>query len=162
MTVIAYAKGIMACDSLWSDGQSPAAYKTKIRRFGTGALYGGSGGADDRALVAVLAKVRKEADFPTAKFLRENVFTNEELNCLFVLPDGKIWTLYGGPQDSDPVGVCPITLPYWAGGCGAEFALGAMHQGASAKEAVQAACFHSVFCKPPVHALSLKQKANAG
>lgn len=58
-------------------------------------------------------------------------------------------------QTSEPD---PVLEEFFAIGCGAHVALGAMHMGASAVEAVEAACRWNVQCGPPVVSLSLNSR----
>lgn len=51
----------------------------------------------------------------------------------------------------------PVHEPFYAIGAGGPVALGAMHMGASAVEAVEAACRWSVTCGLPVVSMSMKR-----
>lgn len=156
MTVIAYRDGVMAGDSLWSDSSDEGKglvcnLQNKIMRLASGALYGGSGATDDRTLVQALAEARDSSDFPSAKKLRK--MEHGSVLSLVVLPDGSMWCIGTG---KDYGGVEPVQHPFFAIGSGSHVALGAMQQGASAKEAVAAACRWNIYCREPIHILKLK------
>jgi hypothetical protein len=68
MTTICYRAGIMAGDYAWSDSEVNVFFSrsNKIHRLPSGALYGGSGDVDDRALVAKLFDVVDPDNLPTS------------------------------------------------------------------------------------------------
>lgn len=153
MTVIAYRDGVMACDSLWADPTTGSIdnLQTKIKRLKSGALYGGAGDVDERALVKMLHKVRAPTKLPSSDKLRN---IKDDCDGLLVFPDGKIFFVYTGASAS----VCPTSLEFAAIGIGRHIAIGAMEAGLTAAGAVEATCKHNVYCRLPVHTLTLKRE----
>jgi hypothetical protein len=151
LTVIAYRNGIMAGDSCWSEADGLIINsQNKLIRLPSGALYGGAGAPDDRALLGLLCDVEERTRLPDWTTLQGANY--EELEALLVLPDESVWSINGGAKG---YGVCPVSLPYIAIGAGAAVAIGALAAGATAKRAVDLACRHNTFCRPPVHTLTL-------
>ena len=149
MTTVAYKAGVLACDSAWSDDSRIIGLITKIRRFDTGALYGGSGDGDDRALLNLIYNVSDPNDLPPYDALWE---IQADLNALMIFPDGRAFFIYTGPESC---GAHPIDAPA-AIGSGKLLAIGAMDAGKSATEAVEIACVRDCHSKGPVHSLALK------
>ena len=58
----------------------------------------------------------------------------------YIVKDGKLWKYEHF--------LMPILMdmPFWAGGCGADYAMGAMAAGKDAKEAVEIACRFDINC----------------
>lgn len=158
MTVIAYRAEIMAGDSCWSDGADGAHagvitnIQTKLIRLKSGALYGGAGATDERALVQLLQNARTVKHLPPALELSKLEYEN--LQALIVLPDRTVWLIDGGPAGN---GVEPVNQEFAAIGTGGPIAIGALARGATAEQAVRIACKWNVYCRPPVHTLRLKQ-----
>lgn len=152
MTVIAYRNGIMAGDSCWSEPESGliTTIQNKLLRLPSGALYGGAGAPDDRALVRLLLQVEEPAAIPELATLMAEQLS--DLECLLVLPDETVWIIETGPKG---MGLCPIEMPFTAIGAGAAVAIGAMAAGATAKRAVAIACKHVRSCCPPVYTLAI-------
>lgn len=156
MTIIAYRAGIIASDSCWCDG-SEGDYggvitnvQNKLIRLAKGAIYGGAGATDERALVALLAGAETVKDLPPAVELEKQEYCN--LKALIVLPDRTVWLIEGGPDGN---GVEPVNQEFAAIGCGGPIAIGAFARGATAEQAARIACKWNVYCRPPVHTLSL-------
>jgi hypothetical protein len=152
MTVIAYRKGVMAGDSCWSEKDGFICnVQNKLVRLASGAIYGGAGATDDRALRKLLQNVVSPDRLPDLATLSDPDYGDVE--CLLVLPDHSVWTIGGGEKG---YGVCPVKVSYCAIGSGRDLAIGAMAQGATAAAAVKLACQWHVHCRPPVHTLKLK------
>lgn len=158
MTVIAYRDGIIAGDSCWSDG-ADGSYaglitnmQNKLCRLPGGAIYGGAGATDDRALLRLLHGVTDPRGLPDASTLSGDVY--DQLTALVILPDRSVWLLNGGPSGN---GVEPVSTRFTAIGCGGPIAVGAMARGASAEQAVRIACQWNVYCRPPTHTINLKE-----
>jgi hypothetical protein len=150
----------MACDSLWTAGDLKGVYKTKIHRYKSGALIGFSGSNDSRWLIEIMERVKKASDMPHPSILTS---IKCDARALFVLPTGEIYvieTLAKDPGEYDDWGITPITWPYWAVGSGSHLAIGAMHCGKSAREAVMTACNYDHNSAPPVHQLVLGKPRN--
>jgi hypothetical protein len=158
MTVIAYRDGILACDSLWTCGILKILWHTKIIRLASGALFGDSGDADNRALLALVNDVDRPKDLPSAEDCAE--FRSASVS-LLIFPDKTGWFI-ATPGADKANGSCGV-WPAWKGrngfatvGCGEQLALGAMEHGASAVNAVKVACKRNVHCGLPVHTLEFK------
>lgn len=124
MTTIAYRAGVIAADTLTTAGRDRVGYTRKIGGS-NGLLWGASGDA---------AWCKGWRDW-LSKGAQGDPATPPDDNTggLVVLPDDSIMVFHARGFEHR------IGLPYWADGSGADFALGAMHAGASAEEAVRAA-----------------------
>lgn len=151
MTIIAYRAGIMAGDSCWTEGERVTQLRTKVFRLSSGALYGAAGAVEDRALMQMLDNVKRPDQVPTAEQLAQ---ISHDISALLVLPCGTIWEIHTGPEQSD-ASACQFVAEFSAIGTGKEIAIGAMQMGASATDAVRAACEFNVYCRPPITALAL-------
>jgi hypothetical protein len=155
VTVIAYKAGVMACDSLWTEGGVAAVSRTKMHRTKFGLLVGCAGQNDSRSLKDLLERCRKPADLPTTKQLHE---LQSDIHALVVFPTKQVFSIWIEPGDEGERGVTEISLPFYAIGCGSDVALGAMASGATAKEAAGYACDFDINCRRPIHALVLRTK----
>lgn len=143
MSVIAYRGGIIAADTrayLSWNTPSPGA-KSKIRRLGNGTLIGVStakpgGGEVLMDWFAAGANPMKTDGHP------------DEFTLLAVTKDGQAHIYCDNVY---PTG--PIDAVFFAIGSGAEYALGAMYMGASAEDAVHAACRFDAMCALPTRLL---------
>lgn len=158
MTVIAYKDGILACDSLWVDGDLKSIYKTKIYKLDNGLCIGGAGDSDDRALVKLLSEIKFKGNLtidhlPTVKQLQE---MNQNLTFLIVhrgYKETKIFIINTGDTNC----VYEITQKFYAVGSGAHIAIGAMAAGASAEGACKIACTYEINCAEPVNTIKVKR-----
>jgi len=107
-------------------------FKNKIHRFEHPALYDGkpfhvglAGTIEGFALVLEYLADPINVKPPKAKGMEALVLTS----------DGKIWTFWNNPSVWTQV-----DQPYYAIGSGMTYAMGAMLAGATAKDAVKAAC----------------------
>jgi len=153
MTIIAYRNGIMAGDSCWSDDKRGLVetLTNKVFKLPGGSLYGASGCPDDRVLLARLSDVKVEKDFPSCKWLVKAL--DPDVLAIVVLPSGAVFFIGTGKGAG---GVMPCDLPYTAVGEGRHLGIGAMAYGATAYEAVEVACAHNIFCRAPIHMVSLE------
>lgn len=142
MTVIAYRDGVLAADR-----QSGAAGMigsiTKIFRVGPW-LVGGSGSM--AYLYEMMDWVRggmKKAKLPD--FQRDQ---DKFANMIFVGNEGIFLMEYSHI-------LIPLERPYWSIGCGRSYAMGAMHRGATAIEAVETASALDTDCGQGVDVLLL-------
>ena len=130
MTVIAYRAGVLAADTLISYNSYTNGSRNKIVRCGDYhvALAGEAwlkivieqwveGGADSRKVPKILLK--NESKFTS--------FLMDDFGTLFTFDNGQL---------------LPVDAEYAAIGSGGHMALGAMAHGATAIEAVRAACLH--------------------
>lgn len=162
MTVITYRNGAMCCDSCWTYGNTQTVSHIKIKRLSSGALLGGSGDNDGRAIEALLDKVKKPSQLPSREALTA---TKDSGMFLLAIPRQGVWVLSCGKvdeqgyatDDDEDYGVWPgATMGgYAAIGSGADVALGAMDAGASAYRAVEIACRRDINCRLPVHQIAL-------
>jgi ATP-dependent HslUV protease subunit HslV len=142
LTTIAYRDGILAADNraTYSDGTICATRTTKIYRLENKALFGCTGDADQRELLALLSKASPKR-LPTKA---ELCATKTDSSGLLVFPNGRIFNVVidsgdGGPNDWTAQ-IMECKERFWADGSGYKFALGAMAAGRSAKQAVEIAC----------------------
>ena len=144
MTVIAYRDGVLAADTLAVRGDSKIGHMVKIAKAPDGRL--GAAGGDAGVGAAWLAWVAGgfDGDRPLGKSDDKYVDMG-----IVVELDGAM-TVYEGTM-------MPFTItgPYFAIGCGSPEAMGAMHAGASAVQAVEAAIAHDVHCGGCVMTLCL-------
>lgn len=162
MTCIAFRGGVMACDSCWSYGDTQVASQIKIKRLTSGALLGQAGDNDARAMEILLDKIKDPRKLPSKV---ELAATKDSFMGLLALPKGGVWVIASGPVDEtgwpvadtfderEDLGVWPATTigGFAACGSGSDYALAAMHAGASAKLAVEIACKLNLSCRGPVH-----------
>ncbi len=138
MTTIAYRDGVLAGDTRVTDGDIVCPEKIrKVFKLRNGCLFGHAGDADEgEMLKRAVAK-----SLPTPKVRNSDaicVMPNGDV--LFF--EGKCWT--------------KIDAPFAALGSGRKFAYGAMQVGASAKDAVRAACKLEKHSGLPIHTVRLK------
>ncbi|MBO3760368.1 hypothetical protein [Ciceribacter sp. L1K22] len=139
MTTIAYRDGVMASDTgVWISGAAMP-WAEKLIRGGSGTLYGCAG--NGAHVAAVLQWVRESDGFGLSSLPRGTPTGNDgessSVVILIVPPDGplRLATAYGDEIYPD--------VPYFAIGAGAATALGALHAGATARGAIEAALMHS-------------------
>lgn len=160
MTCIAWRAGVMACDSMWTYGDTHVASLIKISRLSSGALLGQAGDNDCRATIELFDKIKDPKKFPSKVELAS---TKDDFMGLLALPNGRgVWVISicpvdstGWPSDSEnaDMGIWPATSMggYAAVGSGSDYALSAMDAGATARQAVEVACRRNAHCRPPVH-----------
>lgn len=144
MTIIVYRDGILAADSLVSWGPLRVATTQKIIRRGDGALAGGAGAAGDIAsfLAWFFEGGKLDGGWSAAN-------PDEGFAGIVIEADGRVWQ-YG--RDGRPFGT---EAPFYALGCAAPVALGALAMGASAKQAVKVCIDLEAYCGGPVQVLRL-------
>jgi 20S proteasome alpha/beta subunit len=157
VTTVAYKDGILACDSCWTSNSMVDTLSKKITRLKYGVLLGHSGDNDGRAFVKLLNAVKKFEDLPT--FAELDAIKIDFLG-LLIFPDKRIAKIStsGFRDRDDDIGVWEIEGSFTAVGTGAEFAIGAMEAGATARQAVLIACKRDINSRPPVWTLSLPKK----
>lgn len=166
MTVIAYKDGVLACDSLWSDGDIRATFKTKIRKLSNGLYVGTSGDNDDRAIIKLISDIEVTDDlsiddFPSVAQLQE---LNQSMSMLIIHPRSDTNKIYvisttnsGSESEGEGNSVYEITQDFYAVGSGSHVALGAMAAGANAEEACKIASRFEMHCMEPIHSLKTKK-----
>ena len=148
MTCIAVRNGIIASDRMVTTSEDTIpGYRTKVHRAG-GVIFGTCGYSQD----SVLFQRWVEAGRPD-----EKPQLDEKFMALLIESDGTVIHYPGGK-------LVDVRLEgeYFAIGGGDGIALGAMYMGATAKEAVEAACKHNCGCGGGVDSLSLNLPAANG
>ena len=141
MTVMAYRDGMLAADRNCSDGHILHGTRTKIFRAAGGEIAAGAGPSEN---CAAFRQWVEDGRHPGAK-----PELDEKFCAILVEADGRV-TQYD--QHLIPFF---LEAPYFAEGDGYAVALGAMFMGASAEEAVRAACAHVLGCGGGVDVLRL-------
>lgn len=146
MTIIAWRDGVVAGDGLATSDEVITSRKAqKIRRMADGRIAAMMGAAVGAQEILRWIEAGEEGEQP--KFEGEKSAT-----VVVVGPEGlTCYDEYGKEIISE--------APYRAFGHGRDLALGAMAAGASAEEAVRAACEHSVFCGGEITVLTLSDPA---
>jgi ATP-dependent protease HslVU (ClpYQ) peptidase subunit len=144
MTTVVYRDGILASDSACYAGTTKVHSMKKVWRI-SGHLVGLAGDVDAinafKKWFAAGADVEK---YPIEK--------KQQLAVIVVTPEGKVFTY----EDRDPIPLEIIDGEYVAVGSGADVALGAMHAGASAPEAIKAAIAHSAKTDGKIQMITLR------
>lgn len=145
MTTVVYRDGVMAGDSrAYSGDKHPIGAKVKIRRLPDGTLLGASStipGAGEAVLDWYANGAKKDADLP------------EHFTLLVAKPNGDVFYNNGGKIFSGP-----LIGDFFSIGSGEQYAHGALLMGASAVEAVKAACLADAWTDFPIFAISHKRK----
>lgn len=152
----------MAGDSCWtgSYGGGIDTLSKKIMRLKSGALLGQAGDNDARDVLKLLIGVKSHRNLPSRSDL---MAIRCDFTGLLVFPSGRIFkisTTFVSPENwtedvKDDFGVWEIEGGMATIGSGADFAMGAMEAGASARRAVQIACRRDINSRPPIHSLTL-------
>jgi ATP-dependent HslUV protease subunit HslV len=130
VTTIAYKNGILAADTRACAGDNIIGSAKKIARNNNGDLAGAAGLAPYS--YAFLKWFTGMESGPPPKATRDDDNFDR----------GVIFRKAGGIEIYEPDGMFKMTAPYYALGSGRPEALGAMHAGASAFKAIQAAIAH--------------------
>lgn len=133
MTTIAYRDGILAADTGVTAGRSRLGNVAKIARREDGALAAVCGGAAFGFAFLTWFRDRSLSPAAPPPELKEDKDSMDAAAIFY--PDGSI-------ELFEPQGRFPVEAPYFARGSGRPEALGAMHHGASAEEAIRAAMAH--------------------
>ena len=141
MTIIAYRDGVLAGDRNVCGDDLIVGTRTKVHKI-NGWLIGGCGPSEDCVMFRQWCE-RGFADGDKPK-LNERKFQG-----IAIRPDGKILNFNGALIDVE------VTASYFAIGCGAPIASGAMFAGAIAQIAVAAACKHDPFCGGGIDVVTL-------
>lgn len=144
MTTIAYRAGIMAADTCVTDRCCRVGTIAKIWRRDDGALAGMSGAADDMAVFRKWFLDGADAPYPAIIHDSEGIL---------VLPGGQVLGYF-----KSGIGI-EIEADFFAIGSGFKAALGAMHAGADAAEAVRIAALLDVDTALPLTIIRLGEPA---
>lgn len=143
MTTIAYRDGIMASDSLVTQGgvtKAPGSY-AKIQRLANGTLYGAAGCVSDCSRFLLWLTTENDDDQPP----------KGDYSAILVSAQGKVMEIECGNIMPRPRGTKFIAI-----GSGAPYANAAMYAGATAPEAVKIAVKIDPMSGLPVRSLKLK------
>ena len=142
MTIIAIRNGIIATDSGCFHNNLHIGGVTKIREIPAHLGGGFAAGAGETAkVVAALSMV-------AIKGWHARI-DGEGISVIWLMSDGSVWAV-------EEAATYQIEAEFHAEGSGKAVALGAMHAGASAGEAVEAACKIDMSCRPPIQIRSIK------
>lgn len=145
MTVIAYRDGVMASDTGCWIGDASHGWADKLARASDGTLYGvaGSAAQGEGFLEWVRAGSPGKSPKPDAVGERDSSFI-----VLIALPDGtiEVLTAYGRERFRG--------APYFSIGAASSVAFGALHAGATAVGAIEAALAHGSNAHGSVRSIS--------
>lgn len=156
MTVVAYRHGVMAADS-GAAGDFPHPWARKLARGLDGTLYGVAGVSGEcSSFLRWVAAGCPQGEMPMPRMIGDSERFAGSF-CVLVArsdPEGRsarisVITAYGEEEYPD--------APYLAIGAAAECALGAMHAGAGAVDAVRAAIVHGSGAFGEVRAISREE-----
>lgn len=142
MTVIAIKAGIIATDSGCFHNNLHIGAVTKIREIPAHLGGGFAVGAGETA------KVNAAMSMVAIKGWHARI-DGEGISVIWLMSDGSVWAV-------EEAATYQIEAEFHAEGSGKAVALGAMHAGASAGEAVEAACKIDMSCRPPIQIRSIK------
>lgn len=129
MTAIAFRDGILAAERACNNEGARVGYREKVRRI-KGARIAMTGELSVCLAILCWIELGRGPDMPA----------DEGGTIIFIPDEGEATLIENGHESPLPA------APYHAWGAGRDFALGAMHHGASAGEAVAAAIAHCNSC----------------
>jgi len=147
MTTVVYRDGVLAADSQLNDMNEAASATIigtceKVYELNSGALLGTAGDGDAREVIHILTDIgtRAQIDYLTKELLTG---TETGFRGILVLPeDGSVWFIdieYEKEEQRWTAGVMECLDDFCSVGSGSQAAMGAMHAGANAIDAVFAA-----------------------
>jgi hypothetical protein len=147
MTVIACKDRVMAADSgVWQGGVwLPSA--GKLSRLYGGTIAGVAGWRPEWELALRWYQAGAPPDSRPP-----NPSEKSDLDVLLLKPNGEIWNL------TENFRLFKSEWPIAVAGSHTEFVLGALLAGASAKQAVELACAHCSYARPPVVTMSFDDR----
>lgn len=149
MTTIAYRDGVMAGDSRgYSSSRYPIGSKVKVERLPDGTLLGASSTIPGGAETARAWWNARQTDD------HHDIELPASFTLLIVKPNGEVYYV----NDTHHV-AGPLRGEFFAIGSGGEYAQGAMQMGATAVEALRAACKLDPWSELPIFAV---RHASAG
>ena len=141
MTVVVVRDGVMAADTGARTGQMKR-FVTKLHRVDK-AIIGFSGSLLDGLVFVDWWREGRNMDHLPEFRMYRGADDAPDITALVLTPDGlEYWTEHFQPS--------PVEMPYFAVGSGAMAAMGAMHMGADAIRAAEAACAIADGCDLPV------------
>ena len=144
MTTIAWRGSVLATDSALTCGNMQGRFTKLLRQ--RGAAYGFCGDADAVSLVMGHLKDGGKPD--------EMKKLKGDIGVLILTPDG----CYTCDRDMVPI---RVEDEFWAIGSGAEYAMGAMAAGKSARQAVEIACKYDPNSNGPVKTATVRKRKTA-
>lgn len=141
MTTIAYRNGVLVADTVMTKGSALIGQVVKIRRNDKGHLAGASGSASYNGEFLKWFESGEMGEPP------------EPIEKDDAMDRGLIFRNNGQVELYEPGGMFKVKIDYFAVGSGCDFAIGAMHAGASAEEAVRASCEHDPNTREPITVL---------
>lgn len=161
MTVIAYDGKSIACDSQETICETPLKVETKLLPFS----FFDENSSDTRYFIAGISGHPAEALGLIKHYLTGPWLLGRPQPCPYVEAGVILVELHrhGNPLPwtvtrlSGQCGVVDVTHIKWAMGSGADYALGAMHTGASAARGCEIACKLNTNCSGPVTSIPLDQ-----
>ena len=147
MTVIAYKDGVMAADTLASDGQSRLRMQ-KLARLPDGGVAGMCGDASAGYAAMQWLASGGSQDGSEGRLMLPDIAGAE---ILIARSDGSLWILEGRFP------AFPLLDAVASVGCGAPAARVAMGLGLSAVEAVNQVAQHDIFCGDPVQSMEVEE-----
>ncbi len=138
MTTICYRDGVLAADTLVTEGRSRSGFTSKIVR-GPTAVAGAAGTMSDCLAFYKWVEGGCQGRPPQS----------ENAGGLLIEASGQVFEWEGGPS------LVSFTAPFHAIGSGAQFARGAMAHGPSAEEAGKAAALLDLHTGGDTHVLTL-------
>lgn len=150
MTVIAYRARVLAADSRVTVESEAGGIRyfrcEKLYRRGD-AVIATAGDTGSNAFVEWYAEGAKKSERPEIL-----VHGDADFTCLVLTRQGLFeFNKWCTPERV----IMPRSAPFYAIGCGAKAALGAMHMGASAVTACRVACRVDPLCDPPIVSMTL-------
>lgn len=142
MTVIAFKDGVMAADTMLSEGNAHYRVK-KLWRLPDGGVAGGAGA--QRSAYAVMKFLADGGDVGG-----KDAPDAEDAVILIARPDGALWMIDGGFP------AFPLLDKVAAIGCGADAARMAMSLGLSAVDAVSRVTRQDLLCGDPVQSMGVE------
>lgn len=145
MTTIVYRDGILAADSQTTVGKFALTNDSlKISKLKNGGYFAGSG---------TVCEIKMLFDWYNNG--KRHGSESKQLNCIaLVIEKEKIFILYGDLYKFE------VKESYVAIGSGRDFAYGALYMGATAKEAVKAACRFDCYSGGKIKEVKIKVKQN--
>lgn len=145
MTTIAFKDGILAADSAVTASGNWEGSCMKIAKLKPSIFAGFAGAlAVQETVFEWIAGGMDRKKIPTIMDGGEDY----KWDCLVITPDA-VWSLERSFLRSF------TQSPYYAIGSGADLALGAMAMGATANQAVEAACKHDIYSRQPITMLKV-------
>lgn len=154
MTTIAYKSGILVSDSQASSQGSVCNRLCKVFKLDSGSLIGFSGDVYWKELINLFNPVLSPNDFPAYDALKA---LDYDVGILYVFPNGSIYEigLSGNNATDASTFVWEVQPEFASVGSGSSYAVAAMKAGASARRAVEIACFFDTRSGLPLHQVKL-------